>query len=94
MIDLKSVSMSGRWNHSRVRVLWKDGLLRAFGVSGLLVELKTSEPVRMSGFLGTWITDGDLGPLILKNRCMTCGGPRWWRIMRMPPEELWSVDYA
>jgi len=90
-VDLKSVSMHGKFNHSRVRVLWRDGLLRAFGVVGLLLELKTAEPVRVKKSINRWIVSTDLGPLILKGKCMTCGGPRWWRLMRMPEDELWET---
>ena len=89
-VDLKSVSMHGKFNHSRVRVLWRDGELRAFGVVGPLLELKTLEPVRLQGFSNRWLAESDLGPLILKSKCMTCGGPKWWRIVRKTADELWS----
>jgi len=88
--DLKSASMHGQWRHARVRVLWRDGLLRVFGLVGLLLELKTKEPVRMKGFLNSWLVDSDIGQIILKSRCMTCGGPKWWRLMRIPADDLWS----
>jgi len=88
--DFKSVSVHGKINHSRVRVLWRGGVLRAFGFAGLLLELQTAEPVRMKGFLNSWLVDSDVGPLILKGRCMTCGGPKWWRRMRVSADELWG----
>ena len=92
MIDFSSMALTGISNHSRVRVLWKDGLLRAFSVDGLVLELKTAQPARLKGFLATWHVANDLGPLMMKRRCMTCGGPRWWRVLRIPSEELWRTE--
>jgi len=94
MIDFLSVSLHGVINHSRARVLWDDGLLRAFTVAGLILELRTSEPVRLSGFLHRWTVASDVGPLVLKGRCMTCGGPPWWRLMRTTAEELWETPFG
>jgi len=88
--DLKSASMHGKWRHSRVRALWRDGELRAFGLIGRLIEIKSTEPVRMKGYLNSWLVDTDLGPIVLKGRCMTCGGPKWWKLMRTPGDELWD----
>ncbi len=92
MIDFLSMSLTGIANHSRVRVLWEDGLLRAFNVSGLVLEMKTAQPARLKGFLGRWQIDNDLGPLTMMRRCMTCGGPGWWRLLRVPSEELWRTE--
>jgi len=91
--DLKSASMHGEINHSRVRVLWRDGILRAFGIVGLLLELKTEKPVRMKGYLNSWLVKTDLGTLILKGKCVTCGGRKWWRIVYMPGDELWNTTW-
>ena len=91
MMDFLSMSLSGIKNHTRVRVLWKDGLLRAFSVDGLVLELKTQKPTRISGFLNGWQADNDVGPLTMKGRCMTCGGPRWWKVLCTPSEELWRT---
>ena len=88
--DFKSVSMRGKFNQARVRVLWREGLLRAYGFDGLLLEVKTMEPMRMQGYLNSWLVDSDLGPLILKGRCITCGGPKWWRVMRKSANDLWG----
>jgi len=91
MTNFPSIAMSGIANHARVRVLWKDGLLRAFTVDGLVFEIKTKKPTRLKGTLMSWEADNDIGPLTLKSRCMTCGGPRWWRMLRVPSEELWRT---
>ena len=88
--DMKSASIGGKLHFSRARVLWRDGTLRAFGVDGLLVELKTQSPVRLSGYINSWIAESDTGALIIKGKCLTCGGPKWWRVMRMPANDLWS----
>jgi hypothetical protein len=91
MIDFLSMSLVGVSNHSRVRVLWKHGLLRAFSVDGLVLELKTMKPTRLKGFLSRWQVDNDLGSLTMARRCITCGGPGWWKVLRVPSEELWRT---
>jgi hypothetical protein len=86
------MSLTGVVNHPRVRVLWNNGLLRAFDVAGSMVfELKTEKPRRIKGTLMSWAADNDIGPLTLKARCMTCGGPRWWKVLWTPSEELWRT---
>jgi len=92
MIDLSSVSMHGVANHARVRVLWRDGLLRAFSVDGLVLELKTKEPRRIKGHLWRWQADNDIGPLTMKGKCIACGGSKWWRVLRIPSKELWRKE--
>ena len=44
----------------------------------------------MTGYLNSWLVETDLGTLILKGKCITCGGRKWWRIVYMPGDELWN----
>jgi hypothetical protein len=98
VIDFATVSLQGEpgipaFNSARARVIWNDGLLRVFTVTGLVLELKTSEPVRLKGLLRSWLVESDVGSIVMRAKCMTCGGPPWWRLLRIPMEELW-VTYS
>lgn len=88
--DLKSAGMQGPYNFGRVRVLWRDGLLKAFNRQGVVLEVISTQPKRLKGYLRAWQSETDGGTIVLKAKCMTCGGRSWWRIMRLSEDELWS----
>jgi hypothetical protein len=90
MIDLKTVSVSGAFSYGRARVLWKNGMLKVFGVDGVLLEIVSESPARKPGHWNTWIARTGKGNITLRGKCMTCGGRKWWRIIYMPKNELWS----
>jgi len=89
--DLRSATMHGAYNCSRVRVLWRDGMLKVFTVDGLHLELETKAPVRRPYYMKSWLVETEQGDIILKGKCMTCGGRQWWRIGCMPFEQLWRM---
>jgi hypothetical protein len=90
MIDLRTVSISGAFNYSRARVLWKDGMLKVFGVDGMMLELISEKPVRNRGRLNSWRIKTGKGDIMTRGKCMTCGGRKWWRIIYMAKNELWN----
>lgn len=90
MIDLKTVSIRGTFNYGRARVLWKDGLLKVFGVNGLMLEIMSERPIRKARHMMTWDAKTRKGTVTMRGKCMTCGGRKWWRIVYMAKEELWS----
>jgi hypothetical protein len=90
LVNFTSVTVKGALNFGRARALWKDGMLRIFGVDGLLVETNSERPTRRPGHLLTWDAKTARGDITLRTKCITCGGRRWWRIVAMSPEELWS----
>ena len=92
MIDLKSVSISGVFNFARARVLWNDGMLKVFGLDGSLLEIMSEQPVRKKGYLMAWGAKTGKGDIIMRNKCMTCGGRKWWRIIYMRKNELWNIQ--
>ena len=89
--DLKSVGMRGVFNFSRVRVLWYDGVLKVYTVDGLHLELITELPIRRPGYMRSWSVKTNKGDIILRAKCMACGGRQWWRIMYMPFDRLWRI---
>ena len=89
--DLKSASMHGAFNIGRARVLWRGGLLRVFTVNGLCLEISSEQPIRRPGYMKSWSVKTDKGNIILKTKCMACGGRRWWRIVYMPFDNLWRM---
>lgn len=90
MIDFKSVSIRGVFNAARARVLWKDGVMRVWGVKGFLFEVPASEPRRVPGHLGRWDSETERGPIQLRFKCLGCGGRKWWSFMRIDQDELWG----
>ena len=91
MLDFRSVSIKGAINFARARVLWDDRLLRVYDATGLQMELGAAEPVRRKGFLSSWQVKTSMGNIIMRSRCMTCGGRRWWRILSKSSSELWGM---
>ena len=92
LINFTSVALSGDLTCGRARVLWYDGLLKVYTPDGLLREVPTNKPVMRPRFLSTWDAFTFGGVVTLKRKCMTCGGRQWWRLMRIPSEELWERD--
>ena len=87
--DFKAVTITGAFNYGRARVLWFDGWLRVYVRTGCVQEVKAELPVRRLRFLRTWDVKTELGNVILKGKCLTCGGKQWRHITFMPFDELW-----
>lgn len=91
MVNFPSVSIRGAFEFGRARALWKDGLLRVFGFDGLLLETIAERPVKKAGYLLAWDVRTARGDITIRSKCITCGGRKWWRIVFMPSDELWSL---
>lgn len=91
MINFSSVSISGVFNYGRSRVLWKDGLLRVYTVDGLRLEITAEKPILRSGYLNSWTVKTGKGDIVLRKKCLTCGGRRWWQLMYKSIDELWGI---
>lgn len=91
--DLKSASMHGTHTFGRVRVLWRDGMLKAYDRVGPVLEIRATEPKRKPGYLRAWESSTDNGPILIKPKCITCGGRAWWKIMRMSENDLWAMEW-
>ncbi len=90
MRNFRSVSIRGAFNISRARVLWHDGLLRVYGVDGLVIEEVSNEPQVKKGYLKSWVAETSRGTITIRNKCITCGGRKWWRVLHKPANELWN----
>ncbi len=90
-INFSSVSINGIFNYARARVLWRDGVLRIFTVPGLHLEIASRQPVKRSGFLRTWDVKTDKGNIVMKGKCITCGGSGWLRLVAKSSDALWRV---
>lgn len=90
LLDFKSVSMHGAHNFGRVRVLWQDGLLKAFDKHGKVLEIAATEPVKKKGYIRTWEFVSIVGKTTMRGRCMTCGGSAWWKMLWEPGAKLWQ----
>lgn len=74
VIDIKAAQTKGPLNFAKVRLIWKDGALRAYDVTGLRFMVKSEKPVKRKGWLATWDAQTEDGPLEIHGRCWTCGG--------------------
>ena len=90
IINYPSVSIKGAFNYSRARVLWKDGLLKVFGLDGPVLEVVSDRPVKKRGYLMAWDISTGKGKVIMRGKCITCGGKKWWRIIYMSRFDLWG----
>ena len=90
MIDLKSVTIIGGFNAGRARVLWHDGMLKAWGLNGLLFQVASERPTKKRGYLARWEANTENGMIEFKVKCVSCGGRNWWRIVGMNHDELWN----
>lgn len=91
MISFRSVSIKGAFNFGRARVLWNDGLLRVFCYDGLALEIKAQPPVKRIRHLATWDITTERGEITLRNKCITCGGRKWWPVYYMEQNDLWKM---
>ena len=97
LFDIKSASVSGVYNLARARVLWKGGLLRLFTPDGLVLQIRTTTPQRRKGFLSSWSValfplGESAGEVVLRSKCITCGGPKWWRVTMESANDLWNSE--
>lgn len=89
MIDFPSVSLSGAISISHARVLFKDGILRAFTKKGLVWEVGATEIAPSpKGWPVRWFATTLRGALVMKPKCETCCG--WRKVTSVPAETLWS----
>ena len=93
MINFASVSIRGAFNFARARVIWHDGLLRVFGKTGPMLDIIADEPRKKPGHVWTWDVHTAKGDIVLRNKCITCGGREWWRVVLAPTDELWSSEW-
>ncbi len=89
--SFSSVSIKGVFNYKRARVLWYDGLLRVYTVDGLRLEVIAEQPSPRPGYLRSWTVRTDKGDIILRRRCVTCGGKEWRRLAYRSTNELWRM---
>ncbi len=91
MLNFRSVSIKGAVNLARARVLWQDGSLKVFNALGLVLSTRSKEPTRSKGRIRAWDVDTDMGHLVMRGKCTTCGGRKWRRVTYMNDEELWNL---
>ena len=89
MINYRSVSIKGAFNVGRARALWHNGVLKVFDMTGFVLAIAAEKPARNKGLLRAWDVKTEKGDIIMRGKCMTCGGKQWWRIMYIPEGELW-----
>jgi hypothetical protein len=92
MQNYRSVSIKGVFSAARARVLWYDGTLKVFGVNGLVHEIAADEPQRKPRHVRVWDVKTARGDIVMRGKCMTCGGTAWLGVMRIPADELWSRE--
>jgi hypothetical protein len=90
MINFSSVSIRGAFNFSRARVIWHEGELKVFDFQGVLLSTPAQEPTKKPGYLRAWDVKTKKGDIIMRGKCMTCGGKKWWRMMLIPDRDLWG----
>jgi hypothetical protein len=90
-VNFSSVSIKGAFNYARARVLWHDGLLRVFTLDGLSLEIVALRPVKRHRYIMTWDVDTGKGDIVMRLKCVTCAGRKWWRLVAMPSDELWRL---
>jgi len=90
MLNFLSVSISGAFNFGRARVLWHEGIMKVFNADGFVIQKKADKPKRLSGHIRMWQSETEDGSIILKGKCMTCGGSKWWKVYRASSDELWE----
>ncbi len=90
--NFPSVSIKGVFNYARARVLWRDGLLRVYTVEGLRLEISSEQPFPRPGYIRSWTAKTSKGYIILRGKCITCGGRKWWRLVYKSADELWEAS--
>jgi hypothetical protein len=88
--NYRSVSIKGAFSAARARVLWYDGVLKVFDVAGQVLETVANEPQRKPRHVRVWDVKTARGDIVMRGKCMTCGGKKWLRVMAIPADELWS----
>lgn len=92
MQNYRSVSIKGAFSSARARVLWYDGRLKVFDANGLVLETIADEPQRRPRHIRAWDVETARGAIVMRGKCMTCGGRAWLGVMRIPAAELWSRE--
>lgn len=92
-IDFRSVSVRGAFNYGRARLLWRGALLRVYTLDGLQFEVEAARPVRRMGYLMAWDIKTAVGSVIVRPKCITCGGVKWARIIARPFDQMWEVPW-
>ena len=90
MQNYRSVSIKGAFSAGRARVLWYDNSLKVFDVNGLVLETVAEAPLRRPRHVRVWDVKTARGDIVMRGKCMTCGGKAWLRTMAVPADELWS----
>lgn len=89
MIDFKAMRLSGAISISRARVLWHEGLMRAYTKEGLVWVAESKAPIlHERRWRPHYVAQTVSGDVILKTKCITCGG--WGRVAKIPAEQLWG----
>lgn len=83
--DLRAATIEG--SLGKVRLIWRDGELRAFNSNGLDFKLKSDRPRRVEGFRA-YEADTEAGTLKIQGRCWTCGGHA--RVALRRADDLWN----
>ena len=73
-------------------MLWYDGTLKVFDADGLVLETVANEPHRRPHHVRVWDVKTARGDIVMRGKCMTCGGKAWLGVMRIRADELWSRD--
>lgn len=92
MHNYRSVSTKGAVKLSRARALWYDSRLKVFDVNGLVLDIEADEPKRRPRHIRVWDVETARGAIVMRGKCMTCGGKAWLAFMRIPASELWSRE--
>ena len=93
MDNFSSVSIRGAFNFARARVLYRDGLLKVFGKDGPLLEVMSFKPTKRPGHVWVWDATTAKGQIEIRNKCITCGGRAWGKVVFMPADQLWSMEW-
>lgn len=92
VLNFRSVSIKGAFSAARARVLWYDGCLKVFDANGLVLETAANEPQRKPRHIRVWSVRTARGDIVMRGKCMTCGGKKWLGVMAIPADELWGRE--
>jgi len=90
MINFRSVSIKGAFNHARARVIWNNGVLKVFTINGMILSIGAQRPQVKRGFIRTWDVETAKGNITMRAKCMTCGGRKWWPVYYASDTDLWN----
>jgi len=91
MKNFRSVLLRGAFNTSRARAIWYDGLLKVFDTHGLMWSAPSKEPQRRPGHIRVWDAETTEGNIVMRGKCLTCGGSQWRRVTSAPAQTLWDL---